>query len=293
MRLGGFSIARVPEWEGPAFAPEVLFPDYDPAFAEAHAHLLGPDLLDRSSGMLVMSFHAYLLKTPAATVLIDTCIGNGKDRPQRPQWHRLESSFLSDLEQAGIAPEAVDFVLCTHLHWDHVGWNTRRSDGRWVPSFPNARYVFARDEVSYWDEVARQGGDSPHALAFRDSVQPILEAGQALLVDGDCDLFHGITIERAPGHTPGNVIVHARSEGTAAIFSGDVIHHPVQLLQPDWSTRACHDAGQSRTTRRRLLEQCLERSTLVLPAHFPAPSAGRVLRRGSAFWWESAIGERQ
>ena len=285
-RIGNFEIARIADYQGPFFAPGEFFPDFDPEVVRANADLLGPRLIDPTTGHLVFSFHSFVVKTGHHTILIDSCIGNDKERPTRPQWHRFRSSYIADLAQCGVRPEQVDYVMCTHLHWDHVGWNTRLADGKWVPTFPNARYIMARREFGHWQEVQRRGEDTPHALAFADSVLPVVESGQSLLVDDDYALEDGLWFEGAPGHTPGNVVIHAHSGGERALFVGDVLHHPLQCLKPEWSTRACSDPDLSRTTRMRLVEEHAALGTLVLPAHFPAPTAGWIRRHGAAYRFE-------
>jgi len=171
------------------------------------------------------------VKTGRHTILIDSCLGNDKERPTRPQFHRLRTPYIADLARAGIRVEDVDYVMCTHLHWDHVGWNTRLDNGRWVPTFPNARYVMARREFAHWEAVHQRGEETPHRTAFEDSVLPVVRTGQSVLVDDDYALEDGLWFEGAPGHTPGNVVIHARSAGATAVFMGDVIHHPLQLLK--------------------------------------------------------------
>src|ERR1700720_792966 len=181
-RIGHFEIARIADYEGPFFAPGEFFPDFDAAVVEEHAALLGPRLIEPGTGKLIFSFHSFIVKTGHHTILIDSCIGNDKERPTRPQFHRMKSSFIDDLARLGVKPEDIDFVMCTHLHWDHVGWNTRLADGQWVPTFPNARYVMAQREYDHWLGVHDSGVDTPHARAFGDSILPVVKTGQALLV---------------------------------------------------------------------------------------------------------------
>jgi glyoxylase-like metal-dependent hydrolase (beta-lactamase superfamily II) len=282
-RIGDFEVQRISEFEGAFIAPEVFFPDYDPEVLKANPDMAGPRLIDPASGKLVFSFHSFVVKTGRHNILIDSCIGNDKERPMRPQFHRLQSPFIADLASAGLKPEDIDYVMCTHLHWDHVGWNTRLDNGQWVPTFPNARYIMARREFDHWQAFQKRGEDSPHARAFEDSVLPVVRSGQSVLVDDDYAMEDGLWFESAPGHTPGNVVIHARSRDDRAVFLGDVIHHQFQLMQPAWSTLACTDRELSRTTRTRLIEEYAERGTRLLPGHFPAPTAGRIVRRGSAF----------
>jgi glyoxylase-like metal-dependent hydrolase (beta-lactamase superfamily II) len=282
-RIGEFQVHRITEFEGPFIAPEVFFPDYDPEVVRSNPDMTGPGLIDPASGKLVFSFHSFVVRTGRHTILIDSCLGNDKERPTRPQFHRLKSSFLADLAAAGVHPEEVDYVMCTHLHWDHVGWNTRLDNGRWVPTFPKARYIMARREFDHWQGVQQRGEDSPHRLAFEDSVLPVVRTGQSVLVADDYALDDGLWFESAPGHTPGNVVIHARSGEDRALFLGDILHHQFQLMQPEWSTAACTDRTLSRTTRMRLVAEHAERGTRLLPGHFPSPTVGRIVRRGNAY----------
>ena len=282
-RIGDFEVARITEYEGPFIGPQDFFPDFDAEVLQAYPDMTGPRLIDPATGKLIFSFHSFIVKTGHHTILIDSCLGNDKERPSRPQFHRLRTPYLADLAAAGVRPEQVDFVMCTHLHWDHVGWNTRLENGRWVPTFPNARYVMARREFDHWQAVQQRGEESPHRLAFEDSVLPVVRTGQSQLVDDDFALEDGLWFEAAPGHTPGNVVIHARSRDERAVFLGDVLHHQLQLAKPEWSTLACTDRELSRKTRIRLIEEHAEHGTRLLPAHFPAPTVGHIVRHGSAY----------
>jgi glyoxylase-like metal-dependent hydrolase (beta-lactamase superfamily II) len=282
-RIGSFEINRVADYEGPFFAPHEFFPDFDPAVVEEHAALLGPRLLEPATGKLMFSFHSFVVRTGRHTILIDACIGNDKERPSRPQFHHYRSPFIDDLARIGVKPEEVDYVMCTHLHWDHVGWNTRLVDGSWVPTFPNAKYVIAKREFDHWQDFSLSGVDSPHALAFGDSVLPVVRTKQALLVGDDYALDDGLWFESYPGHTPGNVVIHAKSGGDRGVFIGDVLHHPLQCLKPEWSTFACTHADGSRVSRTRLIETFADSDALVLPAHFPAPTCGHIKGHGNAY----------
>ena len=282
-RIGDFEVQRISEFEGPFIAPEVFFPAYDPEVLRANPDMAGPRLVDPATGKLVFSFHSFLVKTGRHTILIDSCIGNDKERPTRPQFHQRQSPFIADLAGAGVSVEDIDYVMCTHLHWDHVGWNTRLDNGRWVPTFPNARYIMARREFEHWQAVQQRGEDSPHRLAFEDSVLPVVQTGQSVLVEDDYAFEDGLWFESAPGHTPGNVVIHARSQDDRAVFLGDVVHHQYQLMAPEWSTLACTDPVLSRETRMRLVDAYAETGMRLLPGHFPAPTTGRIVRHGNAF----------
>jgi len=286
--IGAFAVDRIADYQGPFFPPGDFFPDFDPAVVEEHAALLGPRLIEPGTGKLVFSFHSFVVRTGRHTVLIDACIGNDKERPSRPQFHHMRSSFIDDLAKLGVKPEEVDYVMCTHLHWDHVGWNTRLQDGKWVPTFPNAKYVMAKREFDHWQDFQLSGADSPHALAFGDSVLPVVKTGQALLVGDDYALDDGLWFEPYPGRTPGNVVIHAKSGGARGLFIGDVLHHPLQCLKPEWSTMACTDPDMSRVSRTRLVNEHADTDTLILPAHFPSPTAGHIRRHKAAFRFDFA-----
>jgi len=282
-RVGDFEVHKIAEYEGPFISPETFFPDFAPEAVRANPDHLGSRLIDETTGHLLFSFHTFIVKTGHHTILIDSCLGNDKERPTRPQFHRLRTPYIADLAKAGVKVEDVDYVMCTHLHWDHVGWNTRLENGRWVPTFPNARYIMASREFAHWEGVHRRGEDTPHRLAFEDSVLPVVRTGQSVLVDDDYSLEDGFWFEGAPGHTPGNVVIHTRSHDDQAVFIGDVIHHPLQLLKPEWSTLACTDRDLSRKTRTRLIEEHAEHGTRLFPAHFPSPTAGRIVRQGNTY----------
>lgn len=284
-QIGDFHVSRVVEMEYPAFPGEFIFPTATPDVFAANADWLEPHFVDPVTRKLVMSFHTYVVRTGRYTILVDMCTGNDKDRPQRPMWHQKKHDFLSRLAAAGVAPESVDFVMCTHMHADHVGWNTKLLNGRWVPTFPNAKYVFARKEYEYWADAQRKApADDPvNHGSYNDSVLPVIEAGQAVLVEDDHEMERGIWLEPAHGHTPGNVVINLHSKDRRAVLCGDTLHHPVQLAAPQWSSRFCEDAALSRIARTGFIERCADSQALVLTAHFPAPTAGMIVRAGDAF----------
>lgn len=278
--IGDIRVARVVENEGPFAAVDFLLPGFTPALLEEHRWLT-PSFVDGESRVM-MSFHSYVLRTPHHTILVDGCVGNGKERPARPMWHRQEVPYLERLAQAGVQPEDVDVVFCTHLHADHVGWNTRLRDGRWVPTFPNARYVFGRREYEHWEKLHRAGA-RPNHDSFADSVLPVVEARQADMVEADHEIETGIHLEPAYGHTPGTCVLHVRNRGAHGIFTGDVIHTPVQLADPSLSSRFCSDPARSAATRKSLCERYADTSSLFFTGHFPAPSSAHIVRRRGAF----------
>ena len=286
--VGEFRIDRVIESEVPFIEPEIFLPDMDADVLAANLDWLAPRYFDPESGKLNFAFQSYILRNDRHTIVVDTCVGNDKERPTRPAWHLQNWPYLADLAKAGVQPEEVNFVMCTHLHIDHAGWNTRLVDGRWVPTFPNARYIFAREEYRFWEERDRSGEQGLVPNIFDDSVLPVMEAGQAELVDMDYQFDDGLWFEPAPGHTRGNVVINLRSGGESAVLSGDVLHHPLQLLRPEWSSRACEDRAQSAATRRALIERLADTPTLLAPAHFASPSMGHIVSRGDAFGYQLA-----
>ena len=279
--IGAFRLDRVVESEG-AFAPiSEMLPTLDRAKLAA-ADWIRPHYLDANDSAL-MCFQSFVLRTARHTILIDTCVGNDKERPLRPNWHRQQFPYLARLAAVGVQPEEVDLVMCTHLHTDHIGWNTRLVDGRWVPTFPNARYLFARKEYDYWEAENRQtlaaGNPLPSYGAYVDSVLPIVEAGRATMVDSDHEIETGIHLEAAYGHTPGSCLLHAKNGGAHAVFIGDAMHTPVQLVDPSWSSKFCTDPIASAQVRRTICEQYAETATTLVAAHFPSPTIGTI-RRG-------------
>ena len=282
--IGDISVARIEEVAGPWFEPRRLIPDWDDAALTPHRHWLESGHLDPASGFLCVSFHSWLLRTRNRTILVDTCCGNDKERPAVERFHRKQRPWLERLAAAGVAPEQVDLVMCTHLHIDHVGWNTRLENGRWVPTFPNARYLFSRADRQYWDPATGlRTMDALNDGVFNDSVLPVIEAGQADLVDGIAELADGMMMHPAPGHTPGNMILKTASRGVSGIFAGDCIHHPMQAYRPDWNASVDEDPALAHRTRVALLEECAERHSLLLPGHFAAPHAAYVRRDGDGF----------
>jgi glyoxylase-like metal-dependent hydrolase (beta-lactamase superfamily II) len=197
--------------------------------------------------------------------------------------------FLENLFAVGIEPEEVDYIVFTHLHVDHVGWNTVLSGGRWTPTFPNASYLIVKQEWEYWSTHYRtlQFRDDPY---YEDSIFPLFDAGQVVFVDANDSIADGVRLEHTPGHTPGHVCVHIASGGQEAIVSGDIMHHPLQCAEPDLNSCFCVDPKQSRVTRRSFLEQYAETSVLIMPAHFPAPTVGHIIRVGET--WRFSFHER-
>jgi len=283
LAVGRFRVDAVVETAGPT-RPTWLFPAATLEALEPHRAWLAPHFID-AEGRLRQSVHTFVIRSPDLTVLVDTCIGNDKDRGGRRPFHMLRTAFLEDLRAAGVAPETVDVVICTHLHVDHVGWNTRLADDRWVPTFPRARYLFARREWEHWTSEEDDG--TKRILA--DSVAPVLDAGLADLVAMDHRVADGIRLEPTPGHTPGHASVRLEGGDGAAVITGDLMHHPVQVAEPEWGSHFDTDLGEARKTRRAFCERYAETDALVLGTHFHHPTAGRIVRHGET--WRFAAAE--
>ena len=228
-------------------------------------------------GRLKMSIHALVVETPTRRIVVDTGLGNDKQHRTVPTWNDRKGPFLDDLTAAGFPPESIDTVLCTHLHVDHVGWNTRLQGGRWVPTFEKARYLFGASEYAYWRD---HSVEPDKAAIFADSVAPIVAAGQADLVASDARICEEITLIPTPGHSPGHMSLHIRSDGEEGVLTGDVAHHPCQMAHLDWSSTADSDPRQSAETRRALFSRFADRPVLVIGGHF---DAGHIQRDGDAF----------
>ena len=283
--IGDIRIDTVLEISSMAVRFAEFLPGSNAEAIQAERAWLEPHFAAVDQGLGFLAFHSYLIRTRHHTILVDTCIGNDKNRGGVPAFHQLRSGWLEHLQAHGVAPEQVDFVMCTHMHSDHVGWNTRLQNGRWVATFPNARYLFARREFEH-RERAHAADPAAGFGMFVDSVLPVVASGQSQLIDSDFALDDQLQLEPAEGHTPGNVLIHLRSAGAAAVLSGDVLHHPIQVMYPEWSSQFCEDPLMSATCRRRFVETLAERGSLVLPAHFPAPTAGRIVRQGARWRYE-------
>ncbi len=226
---------------------------------------------------LVLSMHMLVIEAHGQTVVVDTCIGNDKQR-NYPKWNLMQTDFLERFEAAGFDIKTVDKVLCTHMHVDHVGWNTIKVGDAWMPTFSNARYLYSKKEWDHWSKEPQEYGP-----VIEDSVQPIFDSGLADLVTEDYEVSAEISLEPTPGHTPGHVSVHIKSLGEEAIITGDMIHHPCQIRHVDWATSADVDQSKAIDTRQMFLEKYTDRPVLIIGTHFAGPSAGRIVRDGDYF----------
>lgn len=276
MELGNIKIRRIVEQEGPFFPVHEFFPKFTPELMAQNSHWLQPRFVDQN-GMLVLCIQSYVIETPHHKILVDTCVGNHKPRPQRAFWDMMASDrYEKNLAAAGVAVEDIDFVMCTHLHVDHVGWNTRLDNGRWVPTFPNARYIFSDKELEFWTERHRQ---SPEAAPWMtDSVLPVVAAGRVDIVKSEYAFNDLVQLIPAPGHTIDQFNVLAGKPGQDALFTGDMVHSPIQVRYPEQGMMSDWNSQIAGETRNRLFSRFCDSSTLICTGHFPSPSAGRITR---------------
>lgn len=274
----------------PVFEQRVLLIPRDFAFPdiglfEKNRDWLVPDFWDPGTDEMVCSLRSWVVRSEGATILVDTGVGNDRDRPAMPPFDHLQTGYLDNLAAAGVRPEDVNFVVTTHLHPDHVGWNTQLVDGDWVPTFPNARYLIAGADFGYWNPANAHPTRIGPLMdgVFEDSVVPVHRAGQTLLWEDGYDIDANLRLEPAPGHTPGSAVLWLRSGTDRAVFVGDLLHSPLQIVEPDLCPCLDEDEDAARATRHRVLDAVATGNALMLPAHFPGAGAVEVRRDGAGY----------
>ena len=278
-KIGEVTITRIVELELPVpYSEKAPFIRYASPVALKAVDWLKPHFIT-PDGLLILSVHALLVEAPGLKLIVDTCIGNDKPRGMTLN-NPLQTAFLQHLEDAGSPREKIDIVVCTHLHVDHVGWNTMLVDGEWKPTFPNARYLIGRTEFDHWQNFDK---DEELTQVMADSVKPIFDWALADMVEMNHRISPEIRLMPTPGHTPGHVSVVIESKGETAIITGDMIHHPIQMAHPNWATPYDSDRHEAEATRRAMLKDWSEKPVLIIGTHFAAPTAGRIERDGDAF----------
>jgi len=278
-KIGEIEATRVIESESTFLPINKMFPAATTEAVDPYRHWMEPSALCPKTGRMILPVQSYLVRTAHHCILVDACVGNHKANDFFKPWHNLQSlTWLTNLAAAGVAPQDIDYVLCTHLHFDHCGWNTRLINGQWVPTFANAKYVFAREEFA---RAERKGG-----VTFEENLVPIMEAGLGVLVDSNHAIDDQVWLEPTFGHTEGHVAIHFASQGRRAVMIGDIMHSPIQCEEPDWHSIADENADGARATRNRILEQHCDTDTLVMTAHFPSPSIGYFVPGAKAFRFE-------
>lgn len=280
LRIGDVTIASIIERDGPWRRPEDMFPACDPELARRHLAEMDPVVFDPVSGRMVITYQTFVLRTPKHTILVDTCTGEDKGYP--PPMDFPKQPWLDGFRAFGLRFEDIDYVFCTHLHIDHCGWNTRLVNGRWVPTFPRAKYVFHKREYAAWEEATARGANPPGNV-WRFNCEPVVAAGQALLVEDDFALDDTVWLTPTPGHSPCHCCVNIASRGQRAVVTGDLMHHALQVREPDWSTIFDWDPAMAAKSRRRFLGAVADTDTVLLPIHFPGRTAGRVQADGERF----------
>lgn len=282
-KIGEAEVLRVEEM---SIISEMAMLTKDQALIDANRHWLAPNFL-RADGRRDFVFQSWILLVDGNVIVIDPC--NGNDRPHRiPLFHMLDIPYIERFAATGIRPEQVDYVFCTHLHHDHCGWCTQLRDGRFVPTFPNARHLYVRREYERWDTTRPDHRVIDYNIGvFEQSVLPIMEAGLADLVNDRHRISASVEIEPAYGHTLGHSMLHLVSQTEEAYFTGDVFHHPLQILYPEFHLPGCDNLELAIETRRRIIDLCAERNALVIPAHFPSPHAGWVRRNNGEISFEA------
>ena len=284
IQIGDVTIASIIEREGPWRAPETMFPNYDPVIGAEHLAGLDPVVYDAASNRMAITYQTFVVRTPKHTILVDTCTGEDKGYPAPMDF--TKQPWRDGFDRLGLKVEDIDYVFCTHLHIDHCGWNTSLVNGKWVPTFPKAKYVFHKREYAAWEAKAAV---TPHPAVndpsnvWRMNCLPIVEAGQALLVGDDYMLDDTVWLTPTPGHSPCHCCVNIKSRGMRAVVTGDMMHHALQCREPEWSTIFCWDPVQAAASRRAFLASGADTDTLILPVHCPAPTVGRVGADGNRF----------
>lgn len=274
--VGDVVITSVVEAQTDHIPPELLFPAATAAEVAKHEWVV-PDFADEA-GNIGMRIQALVVEVAGRRLLVDPCVGNGKTLAM-PFWNDQSWPFMERFAAAGFSVEGIDTVVHTHLHADHVGWDTRPDGDAWVPTFANARHLYTGAGL----EALRDPGGYDNENVLRDSVQPILDAGLADVVPEDADLDDGLRLASSGGHTPGHVSIWIESGGEIGLISGDFVHHPVQCAETEWAEIGDADAEEARATRRRMLHEAAESGALFIGTHFPTRPGGRVVVDGDAW----------
>jgi glyoxylase-like metal-dependent hydrolase (beta-lactamase superfamily II) len=284
-RIGAFTVTRVEEMLTPGFDPAFLFPEFDPAIYDEEPLLASAAFRDAATGKTMSSMQSWLVRDGRNTIVIDTGCGNGKLRefPAFRRFHMLDLPYLDRLAKAGVRPGDVSHVINTHLHVDHVGWNTVRLGDGWAPTFPSARYYFGAEELANWLDPATARRAPETMPVIEDSVRPVVEAGLVETVRAGDEILPDLSFEAIPGHTLGQLGVRLKSQGVSALFSADVFHQPMQIVRPSWNSRFCEDQDIARVTRARVLAEEADTGTVIFPSHFGAPHAGTIRRSGAGY----------
>ena len=281
-KVGDVTITKITEIVYPEFS-DVLptaTPDVVKKVQWLFPHFVTPE------GKLTLSIHSLIVDTPTAKLVVDTCIGNDRNRDPMAVMSNLSTSYLEDMRAAGYPPESINYVLCTHLHLDHVGWNTRLVNGKWVPTFPKASYLMEKKELDFYGNIdpnTKEDFMQVQRRVYDDSIKPVFDAGLAKTVEGAAQICEGVRLLPTPGHTPGHCSVIIESKGASAMITGDFIHHPIQFNDPGLATPFDVDNNAAIATRRCVFAQYADTPTLIIGTHFAGPTAGKLVRDGDGY----------
>ena len=284
--VGAARVTKIQDTVLAVLTPEQLLPEWDSGRA-VQCYPQCNETLDTTQTKVPLSIHAWLIEDRGRKILVDTGVGNDKPRPAAPHFDHLHTGWLNNLRQAGVQPEEIDFVLLTHLHVDHVGWNTRRENDHWVPTFPNARYLFSKEEYQFFKDPANNNGRNQTSFITReDSIDPIVACGLADQIDVNGEeVLEGVSFHSTPGHTAHHASIVLRSGTEHLLFTGDVMHHPVQVSQPGWNAVFDANPQLAMASRQWALEYAARHDATVFTSHFPLTSVGRVGKDHETYRW--------
>jgi glyoxylase-like metal-dependent hydrolase (beta-lactamase superfamily II) len=288
--IGDAKITGVIEYSGPTHDPGFLYPAVDKAerdaVLQANASWLAPNHYAPGIDKLIVTVQLWVVRAGGNVILVDTGVGNRKSRTAAARMDRLNTLVMPWLESIDAGPEQVTHVVMTHLHTDHVGWNSVEKDGRWMPTFPNARYLIPQAEFDYWKSEYDKGDKGVNQGSFADSVLPVVHAGLVDFMDGKGEVAGCLAPERVPGHAPGMLSFRIRSRGEEGLFCADILHNAIQIVRPDWNDRYVLWPDKALESRAAGLKRACDRGVLLMPMHFGAPYCGYVRRQGDGYTFE-------